>query len=221
MFSCLFKGAKREEGVDTSKRLFLRNLTVGSLIVVGGLDTASAKGHHKRIVHHATVPAPPPKILSLANVHTGERLKCEYFEKGSYINEALDEINHLFRDYHDDTVHAIDPALLDQLYELKHVLDVKKPFNILSGYRSPETNLKLSKNDPWVSKESLHMQGRALDIHINGVDTALIRDAALAIKNRGGVGYYEKSDFVHLDTGRVREWEHLDLAKKIHAPTGV
>ncbi len=204
MFSSLFDRTNKEEVVDTSRRIFLRNMAVGSLLVLGGIDTASAKGKH-RIVHHAAPVAPPPKVLSLANIHTGEKLKLEYFD-GSYITDALDEINHLFRDYHNDAVHPIDPALLDQLYELKHVLDVKKPFDVLSGYRSPETNADLRKHSDGVAKNSLHMEGRALDIRIQGIETSYIRDAALAMKHRGGVGYYEKSDFVHVDTGRVRDW---------------
>lgn len=203
---CILNRHSKEEVVDVSRRNFLRNMAVGSLLVFGGIDTAAAKGKHKRIVQHAVVPAPQPKVLSLANIHTGERLKCEYFEKGVYITDALDEINHLFRDYHNDAVHPIDPALLDQLYELKHVLDVKKPFDVLSGYRSPETNADLRKHSDGVAKNSLHMEGRALDIRIQGIETSYIRDAALAMKRRGGVGYYEKSDFVHIDTGRVRDW---------------
>jgi len=144
-------------------------------------------------------------MLAFHNTHTGDQLNLTYFEQGRYIKDALHEINHLFRDYHDGTVHPIDPALLDQLYDLKHTLEVRKPFHIVSGYRSPATNADLRKHSDGVAKNSLHMEGRAIDIRIEGLDTIRIRNAALAMQ-RGGVGYYEKSDFVHLDTGSVRTW---------------
>ncbi len=149
--------------------------------------------------------SPSHKVLAFHNTHTGDQLKLTYFEQGRYIEGALHEINHLFRDYHDGSVHPIDPALLDQLYDLKHVLEARKPFHIVSGYRSPATNADLRKHSDGVSKNSLHMQGRAIDIRIEGLDSRRIRNAALAMR-RGGVGYYAKSDFVHLDTGSVRTW---------------
>ncbi|MFI3187776.1 MAG: DUF882 domain-containing protein [Methylococcaceae bacterium] len=149
--------------------------------------------------------SPAHKMLSFHNTHTGDQLKLTYFEQGEYIKDALHEINLLFRDYHDGTVHPIDPALLDQLYDLKHTLEVRKPFHIVSGYRSPATNADLRRHSDGVAKNSLHMEGRAIDIRIEGLDTRRIRNAALAMQ-RGGVGYYERSDFVHLDTGSVRTW---------------
>jgi uncharacterized protein YcbK (DUF882 family) len=149
--------------------------------------------------------SPSHKMLAFHNTHTGDQLALTYFEQGRYIKDALHEINHLFRDYHDGTVHPIDLALLDQLYDLKHTLGVRKPFHIVSGYRSPATNADLRKHSDGVAKNSLHMEGRAIDIRIEGLDTRRIRDAALAMQ-RGGVGYYGRSDFVHLDTGSVRTW---------------
>lgn len=149
--------------------------------------------------------SPSHKVLAFHNTHTGDRLNLTYFEQGRYIKDALHEINLLFRDYHDGSVHPIDPALLDQLYDLKHTLEVRKPFHIVSGYRSPATNADLRKHSDGVAKNSLHMEGRAIDIRIEGLDTRRIRNAALAMQ-RGGVGYYERSDFVHLDTGSVRTW---------------
>ncbi|MGZ8157918.1 MAG: YcbK family protein [Methylobacter sp.] len=149
--------------------------------------------------------SPSHKVLAFHNTHTGDQLNLTYFEQGRYITDALQEINHLFRDSHDGSVHPIDPALLDQLYDLKHILEVRKPFHIVSGYRSPATNADLRKHSDGVAKNSLHMEGRAIDIRIEGLDTRRIRNAALAMQ-RGGVGYYGKSDFVHLDTGSVRTW---------------
>ncbi len=149
--------------------------------------------------------SPSHKVLAFHNTHTGDQLKLTYFEQGRYIEDALHEINHLFRDSHDGSVHPIDPALLDQLYDLKHTLEVRKPFHIVSGYRSPATNADLRKHSDGVAKNSLHMEGRAIDIRIEGLDTRRIRNAALAMQ-RGGVGYYARSNFVHLDTGSVRTW---------------
>lgn len=148
---------------------------------------------------------PSHKTLAFQNTNTGDKLQLTYFEQGSYIEDALNEISYLLRDFHTGDVHPIDPALLDQLYDLKTLLGVKKPFHIVSGYRSPFTNAKLRKKSHAVAKHSLHMQGRAIDIRIDGIGTKVIRNAALAMR-RGGVGYYPKADFVHLDTGDIRSW---------------
>ncbi len=147
----------------------------------------------------------PSKMIALQNPHTGDHLKLTYFERGLYIEDALQEIDYIFRDHHTGDIHPIDPALLDQLYELKLHLNVSRPFNIVSGYRSPETNANLRRHSDGVAKNSLHMQGRAIDIRLEGYDTKRIRDAALAMQ-RGGVGYYPDSNFVHIDTGNVRSW---------------
>ncbi|MCK9395367.1 MAG: DUF882 domain-containing protein [Methylobacter sp.] len=224
-----------ERDIISSRRKFLKNMAYGSLLMAGGIGVANAKVKHiashtvlapqaatdKTRIHdtlhqhmssHKTYASnildrnsPSHKVLAFHNTHTGDQIKLTYFEQGRYIKDALHEINHLFRDYHDGSVHPIDPALLDQLYDLKHTLEVRKPFHIVSGYRSPATNADLRKHSDGVAKNSLHMQGRAIDIRIEGLDTRRIRNAALAM-HRGGVGYYEKSDFVHLDTGSVRTW---------------
>ncbi|MDD5227602.1 MAG: YcbK family protein [Methylococcales bacterium] len=147
----------------------------------------------------------PSKMISLQNSHTGDRLHLTYFERGLYIEDALQEIDYVLRDYHTGDIHPIDPALLDQLYDLKLRLGVSRPFNVISGYRSPETNANLRRHGDGVAKHSLHMQGRAVDIRLHGYDASTIRDAALSMQ-RGGVGYYSASNFVHLDTGDVRTW---------------
>ena len=145
------------------------------------------------------------KALALLNPNTGEQLKLTYFAQGRYIKDALHEINFLFRDYHNGAIHPIDLALLDQLHDLKHKLEIRKPFHIVSGYRSPVTNADLRRHSDGVAKNSLHMEGRAIDIRIEGFDSRTIRNAALSMQ-RGGVGYYGKSNFVHLDTGSIRTW---------------
>jgi uncharacterized protein YcbK (DUF882 family) len=184
-----------EDAVVASRRKFLKNIAYGSLLAFGGSNIANADFLH----------FPSYKALALENIHTGDKLKLTYFEAGRYIKDALQEISYLFRDYHTGDIHPIDPALLDQLYDLKLTLGVRKPFHIISGYRSPITNAKLRRQSDGVAKNSFHMQGRAIDIQIAGVETKRIRNAAIAMQ-RGGVGYYPISDFVHLDTGNFRTW---------------
>ncbi len=174
--------------------------------------------HHSVQVRHSTHVHQPAEVyrtaqtynaiykdLSLHNTNTGDKLSLTYFEQGRYIKEALEEISYLFRDYHTDEVHPVDTALLDQLYDLKRNLDVNKPFHVISGYRSPYTNAHLRQQSHRVAKHSLHMEGRAIDIRIEGLDTRMIRNAALAMR-QGGVGYYPRANFVHLDTGEIRTW---------------
>ncbi|MDD5580182.1 MAG: YcbK family protein [Methylobacter sp.] len=184
-----------EDSLVSSRRRFLKNIAYGSLLAFGGTNMANAG-----ILHF-----PSFKSLALENMHTGDKLKLTYFEAGSYIKDALQEISYLFRDYHTGDTHPIDPALLDQLYDLKLILGVRKPFHLISGYRSPVTNARLRRESHGVAKNSFHMQGRAIDIQIAGVETKRIRNAAIAMKS-GGVGYYPRTDFVHLDTGNFRTW---------------
>lgn len=184
-----------EGGFATSRRRFLKTMACGSLLTLSGTGIANAAARH----------FPSHKSLSLQHVHTGDKLKLTYFEQGGYLKDALHEISYLLRDYHTDDVHPIDPALLDQLYDLKLALGLNKPFHIFSGYRSPHTNAKLRRRLRGVAKHSLHMQGRAIDIHVDGLDLRRVRNAALAMR-RGGVGYYPRANFVHLDTGDFRYW---------------
>jgi uncharacterized protein YcbK (DUF882 family) len=149
--------------------------------------------------------SPAHKMLSFEHAHTGDKLKLTYFERGRYVKGALQEINYLLRDYHTDDIHPIDTALLDQLFDLKQTLGINKPFHIVSGYRSPATNAELRKHSHGVAEHSFHMQGRAIDIRVEGLHAKTIKNAALTMA-RGGVGYYPQNDFVHLDTGYIRNW---------------
>lgn len=143
--------------------------------------------------------------LAFYNTHTGESLKTIYWAAGDYVPEGLAEINHVLRDFRTGEVKAIDPELLDQLAVLRGLTDATKATHIISGYRSPKTNAMLRSHSSGVAKKSLHQEGRAIDIRIPGVQLAHLRKAALSMK-AGGVGYYPASDFVHIDTGRVRFW---------------
>lgn len=145
------------------------------------------------------------RALALENLHTGERLKVEYWANGEYVRDALAAIDHVLRDFRTGDVHAIDPQLLDLLDTMHTRLDTRESFQVISGYRSPLTNAKLHEASAGVASNSLHMQGMAIDIRVPGRPLGAVRTAALTMR-RGGVGYYPKSDFVHVDVGRVRTW---------------
>ncbi len=146
------------------------------------------------------------RSLSLLNTHTGERLKeVVYWEKGNYIHDALENLNHVLRDHRTNQVHPIDPMTLDLMAAISRKVDAKQPFEIISGYRSPQTNRSLRNNSNGVAKNSYHMQGKAVDLRLPGVPLKTVRKAALDL-SMGGVGYYAKSGFVHIDSGRVRSW---------------
>ncbi|HEY9219252.1 MAG TPA: DUF882 domain-containing protein [Phenylobacterium sp.] len=149
--------------------------------------------------------APTGRELALVNLHTGESLKAAYWEAGAYVPDALTAIAKVLRDHRTGQVHPIDPQLLDLLTVLSGRLETKKSFQVISGYRSPQTNAKLHAKSAGVATRSLHMDGKAMDVRVEGVELTRLRDAALGLK-LGGVGYYRESNFVHVDTGRVRRW---------------
>jgi uncharacterized protein YcbK (DUF882 family) len=180
---------------NLSKRRFLKSLACGSVLAMGPSKIVQA------VFSNFTI----HKTLSLEHHHTGDTLKLTYYEQGRYIHGALEELSYFLRDYRNDAVHSVDPALLDQLHDVKLLLGVNKPFEIVSGYRSPGTNASLRRHSRGVAKRSLHMEGRAVDIRMAGVSSKTIRNAALTLQ-RGGVGYYPSSNFVHLDTGEIRTW---------------
>lgn len=145
--------------------------------------------------------------LSFDNIHTGEKLKVEYWANGQYLPDALVEVNRVLRDFRTGQVHPIDPQLLDLLAHLRNRLETTQPVNVISGFRSPGTNamLRAEHEHSGVASKSLHMQGMAIDIRIPGRELADLHTVALA-ERRGGVGFYPQSDFVHVDVGRVRSW---------------
>jgi uncharacterized protein YcbK (DUF882 family) len=143
--------------------------------------------------------------LSLQNLHTGERLATEYYANGRYMPGALEEINRVLRDFRTGDVHAIDPNLLDLLNTLSTRMETSAPFHVISGFRSPRTNSLLNGKSSGVATKSLHMQGKAIDVRLPGRQLKNLHTAALSLE-KGGVGFYPSSDFVHVDTGRVRRW---------------
>jgi uncharacterized protein YcbK (DUF882 family) len=145
------------------------------------------------------------RALRFSHTHTGERLEIEYFTRGDYLASALAEVDRFLRDFRTGEVHPIDPALLDFLHRLHRQAGGRGVFEVISGYRSPLTNAALRSRSEGVAARSLHMDGRAIDVRLTGVPLTSLRDAALDLR-LGGVGFYPASDFVHVDTGRVRRW---------------
>ncbi len=147
------------------------------------------------------------RSLRFYHTHTGERLEVVYREHDHYLRQSLAELQHFLRDFRSGESHPINPALFDLLYQAREMTGGRKAFQVISGYRSPATNemLRGRSSSSGVAKKSLHMTGNALDIRLDGVSTSKLRKAAISLA-RGGVGYYPKSDFIHVDTGRVRSW---------------
>lgn len=152
----------------------------------------------------AAPPVPGERVLRLYNTHTGESLKSVFWAEGQFIPDALQDINKLLRDHRNNKIAPIDPTLLVLLNEVGNKFGDAQ-LHIISGYRSPESNAKLAANSNGVAKHSMHMDGKAIDIRMPGKSLAHVRKAAMAARG-GGVGYYPDSQFVHMDTGRVRYW---------------
>jgi uncharacterized protein YcbK (DUF882 family) len=177
-----------------NRRIFLRSAAAitGSTIV----PTAFAKR------------APALEIdkeLHLYNIHTGEFVKTTFEHAGQYDQQGLEQLDHLLRDHRSGESTLISRTLLDDIHTLQQLFKPNQAIEIISGYRSPKTNEKLRELGHGVAKRSLHMQGKAIDIRIPGINLRQVRKAALALKS-GGVGYYPESGFIHLDVGRVRQW---------------
>jgi uncharacterized protein YcbK (DUF882 family) len=145
------------------------------------------------------------RALLLHHLHTGETLSSVYFADGRYLPEGLKAITHHLRDWRVDRARPIDPDLLDLLWALRQRLESTAPIQVVCGYRSPETNTMLRRRSYGVARNSLHMQGMAIDLRVPGRSLRTLRLAAMSLR-RGGVGYYPASDFVHVDTGSVRYW---------------
>jgi len=146
------------------------------------------------------------RALSLAHTHTGERLATTYAVDHRYLPTALGTLDHFLRDHYSGTIGRMDPRLFDLLHTVHARLRSQAPFEVISGYRSPHTNARLrERGGGGVARRSLHMDGQAIDVRLGDVPLADLRDAALELR-AGGVGYYARERFVHIDTGRVRSW---------------
>jgi uncharacterized protein YcbK (DUF882 family) len=171
--------------------------------LTASLAAAAASSPIARALAEAAAPA--VHRLSFYHIHTGEKLNIAYREKGELIPGALTEINRYLRDFRTEQIHDIDVPLLDTLHELFTKFEGRGNFEVISGYRSPHTNAVLRHVTTGVAENSLHIQGRAIDVRLTSAKTVALRDAAIA-QRRGGVGYYVESNFVHLDTGAFRTW---------------
>ena len=150
-------------------------------------------------------PASGERVLRLYNTHTGEKLNTTFWAEGEFIPDAMKDINKVLRDHRNNKIAQMDPALLLLLTQLNDKLENGRELHIISGYRSPESNAKLHAASGGVAKRSLHMDAKAIDIRLPGKDLKMLHKAAMSLKG-GGVGYYASSQFVHMDTGRVRYW---------------
>jgi uncharacterized protein YcbK (DUF882 family) len=152
--------------------------------------------------------APREYRLRFYHTHTNERLDIVYRRGENYLPESLAKLDHYLRDSRTGDVRKFDPRLFDLLYDLtSSVNDDGGEISVVCGYRTPSTNeiLRIRSAHTGVARSSLHMQALAIDIRLPGVATAAVRDAALRLQ-RGGVGYYPDSNFIHVDVGRVRRW---------------
>jgi uncharacterized protein YcbK (DUF882 family) len=173
-------------------------LKIGTVAAAGALMPGAALAGLR-------VPYPPERALKIYNLHTGESLSVAYCEKGCYVDGALRDINYIMRDFRANEIKPIDPRLLDLLYSLNRRLATQEPFQLISGYRSPATNAMLAARSEGVAHRSLHIEGKAADIRVPGRRLWEVWQTSMEMV-AGGVGFYPRSDFVHVDIGRVRFW---------------
>jgi uncharacterized protein YcbK (DUF882 family) len=142
---------------------------------------------------------------SLYNLHTGDSFNEVFYADGAYVPAALAEAMRVLRDWRNGEEHTMDPRLFDALHAISVRLDSNRPYQVISGYRSPNTNAMLHARSSGVAEHSQHMLGKAIDVRIDGVELRNLHKAALDV-SAGGVGYYPVSNFVHVDVARVRQW---------------
>lgn len=193
-----YSHASAPRAARTDRRVFLKRLVLAG---AAGMLATPVLG---------SVPAPAraqPGVreLGFLNLHTGERLRVPYWENGHYVDDALGAIYRVLRDHRANVVHAIDTRLLDLLARLQATVGNLRSYEVISGYRAPSTNEMLRTRSSGVAQGSLHLQGQAIDIRLPGSDLLALHKAAVSLKG-GGVGLYRSSNFIHVDTGRVRYW---------------
>jgi len=143
--------------------------------------------------------------LAFHNLHTDERLNVTYWQNGKYSRPAMAKINNILRDHYSGDTHPMDVRLMDLIYDLQNRVGHHGPVEIISGYRSPKTNMMLASYSDGVAKRSYHTKGQAIDLRMQGKSLSKIYHTALNMR-RGGVGFYPDSEFVHVDTGPIRTW---------------
>jgi len=145
------------------------------------------------------------RTLSFHHVHTGEDITITFKRDGRYDDAALKKLDWFMRDWRKEKSTRMDPHLFDVLWETYREVGATQPIDVICGYRSPDTNSMLRRRSSGVAQNSMHLRGQAIDVRLSDVNLTALRKTALQLK-RGGVGFYPDSEFVHVDTGRVRYW---------------
>ena len=145
------------------------------------------------------------RSLKFYHTHTGKLLQVTYFSAGQYVPEAMTELRVFLADWRNQKEKDIDPELMDILWQIQKISANNDSFEVISAFRSEETNAMLHSKSSGVARNSQHVLGKAIDVRLRGLDLKRLHDTARELR-LGGVGYYPGSDFVHVDTGRVRYW---------------
>jgi uncharacterized protein YcbK (DUF882 family) len=145
------------------------------------------------------------RALAFHNLHTDEKLRTTYWQNGKYDRSACAKIDHILRDHYSGDVYPMDVRLMDLLHDVQNKTGHEGVIEVISGYRSPQTNMILARNTDGVAKHSYHTKGMAIDVRMQGVALPKLYHTTLTMR-RGGVGYYPDSEFVHIDVGPVRRW---------------
>ncbi|KZZ50960.1 MAG: DUF882 domain-containing protein [Saccharospirillaceae bacterium] len=185
-----------------ARRQFLKQIagasSAAALVGTSQLSFAEQFKHDQKIAAERT--------LRLYNIHTGESLQATFWADGQFVDDEVQQIDLLMRDHRANQAMAMQRRLYEKLYHLQTMFGSKEPLYVVSAYRAPKTNADLRRHSGGVAEGSMHMQGKAIDIRIPGVSHRHLHKAAVAMRS-GGVGYYPKSGFIHIDTGRRRHWQ--------------
>lgn len=181
--------------INQTRRKFVNLSLAGAALMASGVMKVLPASARETIGHE----------ISIRNAHTGERFQGVYRIGNYYVPAAFRKINRVMRDHRTGDIIPIDPELIDTLARVQRDCRCGQALEILSGYRSPKTNNMLRRNTRGVAKNSYHTKGQAADIRVPGSSTKKVRNTARALRV-GGVGYYPRSGFVHVDTGDVRSW---------------
>lgn len=181
--------------INKARRQFVSFSAAGFALLASGVLSAIPASARETIGYE----------ISIRNAHTGEKFRGVYRIGSYYVPSAFRRINRVLRDHRTGDIHPIDPELIDTLSKIQRDCKCGQAIDVLSGYRSPKTNNMLRRNTRGVARNSYHMKGQAADIRVPGSSTKRVRNAARALRV-GGVGYYPRSGFVHVDTGDVRSW---------------
>lgn len=183
---------KTETSIGMNRRTFLR------------AAAGTALGLAVMAPHEILAKPTRLKNLSFYHTHTGEQFEL-YIDNGQWAPRYIKKLSTFLRDFRTGDIHPMDIKLFDTLHKIQLTAGSKGVFEVISGYRSPKTNASLRSKSNGVAKKSYHMKGQAIDVRLSGLRTKDLRDIAQDLR-AGGVGYYQKSDFIHLDTGPVRFW---------------